>query len=345
MLYALGGGMGHLTRATSLARAAARSLIPESERTSGVQISLLTNSPFASQLPLATELGTGSQIVTLDPHPGRDETARSVTSILQNSSMDVLVVDTFPRGLGGELSDILPKLNCHKVLIHRDLNPRYCARVDIAGFVRQFDCILVPGESAPFDTFPQAIQTVPWLIRDAHELMSPAAALRMLEVETQNLPVVAVIGCGKSSEVQEMRSIAAQLTKDFRLQACVRFVTPHQSESAAVSIRSQSEVHTVQLWPFLQAIRGVAMIVGSGGYNTVNEARATQTAFLGLSQPRLYDRQDRRLRAHERVSGYQELRQRVAVVLESCSMQPIGSAPRYENGVHKAIEIIESLCG
>ena len=335
--------MGHLTRAVAIARAAVRRPGKEGGQSPRTEICLLTNSPFAEGLPLTAELGAGHRIVTLSPDLSRDETAVRVIDLLQTTPFDVLIVDTFPRGLGGELINLLPGLTCHKVLVHRDLNPRYCTQAGLASFVNQYDRLLVPGESAPFETFPQAVRTAPWLIRDDHELLPSTESRRMLEVESDTPPIVAVIGCGRAAEVEQMRCLAIQLTNEFSSVAAVRFVTLRTHGAENSSGRSSSGLTTVSLWPFLQAIRGVSVIVGSGGYNTVNEARATRTRLIGLSWPRLYDRQQRRLRACERAADFQEVRRQVAAALATDSKSSPCPPPRYQNGVHEAIETIEAL--
>lgn len=346
MLYALGGGMGHLTRALALARAVVRRSSSgenrQSEDNPATHISLLTNSPFANVLPLADELGSNHRLLTISPSLSRDETADRVIDLLQTTSFDVLVVDTFPRGLGGELSDLLPRLDCPKILVHRDLNPRYVAYAGLSDFVNQFDRLLVPGESAPFETYSHAVRTAPWLIRDDHELLSSIESRRMLQVESDTLPIVAVIGCGKAEEIQQMRCLATQLTSEFSSVAAVRFVTPRTIDFEDFSCQLLG-LTTVSPWPFLASIRGVSVIVGSGGYNTVHEARATGTRLIGLSQKRLYDRQHRRLEPHENANSLEEVREQVAAALASVSESPGCERPTYQNGVHQAIDVIESL--
>jgi len=335
--------MGHLTRAVALARAAVRRPGREGERNPRTQICLVTNSPFANGLPVTAELGARHRIVTIDPNLSRDETAARVNDLLQTTPFDVLVVDTFPRGLGGELTGLLPDLTCHKVLVHRDLNPRYITQAGLSSFANHFDRLLVPGESAPFETFPHAVRTAPWLIRDDHELLPPTEARRMLGVETDTVPIVAVIGCGRDTEVEQMRCLAIQLADEFTSDAAVRFLTLRTHGAPRSACGSSLGLIPVSLWPFLQAIRGVSVIVGGGGYNTVHEARATGTRLIGLSRPRLYDRQERRLKACERATSFEEGQQHVAAAIASESNRSTCPAPRYQNGVHEAIETIESL--
>ncbi|MFP2930590.1 hypothetical protein ACLESO_36410, partial [Pyxidicoccus sp. 3LG] len=161
LVYALGGGMGHLTRAGALARMAARQ---------GHAVSLLTNSPFAPGLPLEEVLGSGVSVRRLGAELDKPTVRGAVERWLEEARADVLVVDTFPRGLGGELAPLLPGLRTRKVLVHRDLNPAYVARFDVARAVEAFELLLVPGEDAPFAGHPRAVRTAPWLLLEAGEL-------------------------------------------------------------------------------------------------------------------------------------------------------------------------------
>ena len=134
LLYALGGGLGHLTRAVALSRAALRGSGQDEQKTH-TEIVLLTNSPFAETLPVSNELGRGHRVLKLRSTLSRDETAAQVIELLQTERFDTFIVDTFPRGLGGELAPILPELACRKLLVHRDLNPRYCDQYKLQEFV------------------------------------------------------------------------------------------------------------------------------------------------------------------------------------------------------------------
>lgn len=352
LVYALGGGLGHLTRAVALARAAIRGQA-DGAPPRRTEIILLTNSPFASSLPISEELGESHRVVKLPSDLSRDETAGRVLELIRSERFDTLVVDTFPRGLGGELVPLLPELSCRKVLTHRDLSPKYCAQFRLSEFVRHFDRLVVPGEAAPYENFPHAVRTAPWLIRDQHELLSPRAARRRLNVEDDDRPVVAVIGCGRDEEVEQMRCFASQLTSEHADTAAVRLITPQitaaQSTAAGnrrgsdAGLSSPPNLTTVHLWPFFSSILGVSVIVGGGGYNCVHEARATGAKYIGLSWPRLYDRQQRRLRAHERAADFEQARQQVRTAIAARPTPVAASSYRFENGVHEAINAIDAL--
>lgn len=317
LLYALGGGLGHLTRAVALGRAARRR---------GHTVDVVTNSPFAPALPLEAELGEGHVHrlgAELDKHAVRE----SIERLLGTARPEVLVVDTFPRGIGGELAPLLPGLKARKVLVHRDLHPDYVERFGLAHFVEAFDRLVVPGEPAPFAHHPLAVSTPPWLVLDAGELLDVSSARRRLGVPEggEAVPVVAVVACGRPEEVAEYTGLARTLQQGLGARALVRLLAPDAPP---------------RLWPALALMRGIDVLVGAGGYNTVQEARATGTPLVALARPRLYDRQALRLRDSERMASLDEALERVSRLLPSGPRRE-RPAPAYVNGAHEAVRLIE----
>ncbi len=307
LYYALGGGLGHLTRAVALARQAERR---------GVQVEILTNSPYASAVATSGLACVRSFPLNVSPE--------FVREAVRTTPCEALIVDTFPRGLGGELATLLDDLAVPKVLVHRDLNPRYVRDVRLADHVARYALVLVPGEEAPFASTPHAVRTEPWLTLDASELLPPDAARRALDAQGR---VVAVLASGRLEEGPRFARIAARI--DAALDVEVRLLVP----TPRVDLPEARA-----LWPFLACVRGVDVLVGGGGYNTVQEARATRTPFVGIAMPRKYDRQHVRLRADER-STEGIVVERVAQRLR----EPRRDAPRYDNGAAEAAERIAAL--
>jgi hypothetical protein len=156
LIYALGGGWGHLTRAAALALAA----LPRH------RIRILTNSPYADRVRATLpEL----DFVVLDSSLPIKRARQETIGQIHAANPECLIVDTFPRGLGGELPESLAALAATKVLVHRDLNPEYVAESNLHSFVASnFDLVLIPGEGegAAFNDLPAAAITQPWLVRD-----------------------------------------------------------------------------------------------------------------------------------------------------------------------------------
>lgn len=337
LIYALGGGSGHLARSLALARAAARR---------GHHVRILSNSPLAPMFRPGNcllNIPHSIDITPLDDLWERDPLARCIRRIVVQGGYDVLVVDTFPRGLAGELADLLPGVAVVKVLVHRTVSPRYVDQFSLQPVSSRYDLILMPGEQGVLRELPQAVGTQPWLLADASELLSPDRARGLLRVPHQDKrPLVVVSGCGKPDEWKWAAALSRQLDRDLSPLAVVRLAS-----LAAPSAVPHDDHEAVDIplgrWPLLLLLRGVDILVGAGGYNTVYEARATSTPLLALPQPRLYDNQAARLHPWEQVTPH-DLPDRIRQLL----LQPrrATTPPAYVNGVDQAVKLIEGrLCG
>ena len=313
-VYALGGGLGHLNRALSVSRAAT---------SRGHRVDILVNSRLAPSIPWNEEIGPDSKLSMVSPSASPSETSQAVSKWLQNGRFDRLVVDTFPRGLAGELPAYLNSIDIPKVLVHRKLNHEYVIKCDLASAVRRFDLILVPGEKAPFASEKNARVTQPWLIRDSAELLTPCRSRIELGVEAgDHRPILVVCTTGQEREKRFFMDLAASL-EALLPQWIVR--------TACIGSKSRG----FSTWPLIRLLPGVSGLVGGGGYNLVNEARATNTPLLAFALPRRYDRQANRLCRNERVRHLDEVVERIVVRDKVLCM------PSYSNGVHDAVDLIE----
>ncbi|GAB4569556.1 MAG: hypothetical protein Tsb0020_23790 [Haliangiales bacterium] len=319
LIYALGGGLGHLTRATALARAVLRR---------GHAVTLLVNTALAGLVPYRREL-PGAEIVELSAALDRAGVAARVHEILARGGFEALIVDTFPRGLGGELSAYIATWPGAKIWIHRLLCDEYIAWGKLADVVDHYQRVLIPGEPARFADHPRARVTAPWLIRDADELLPRERARRELEVDP-TADCVLVSGTGSEREIRAAAALAERLTRALS-----------DSGTRAVEVRFSGLGVAGMRWPLLRWLRGVDLLIGAGGYNTVSEARATATSLLAFAQPRRYDRQVLRLRAGEHIDSERDVCARALAQLR----QRRGRADErlwYDNGVHRAVDEIEA---
>lgn len=333
-LYALGGGLGHLTRATALGRVLARQ---------GRKLTLLTNSPLAPAVPIEDELGPGGKVVRLSSKLERESTALQVDETLRKFASEsrarpVLVVDTFPRGLGGELERWLDRFDGLRVLIARDLTPAYGRRPEVCAAAARYDLAIGPGELAEGAEVAQAVlRTAPFLVRDRHELVDRQEARCRLGIEKgEARRVVAVVGEGSEQESVELDALAVVLGDRLRNRAVTLRISLHGNAS-----------HCRVFWPFLELLQGVDVVVGAGGYNTVWETRAVGVPLLALPRRRRYDRQSARLRREETLSCLDEALSRVERTIDESAAgrqgRPIELPAREANGVHRAIEAMDRL--
>jgi len=309
LIYALGGGWGHLVRGLAFARAATRA---------GHRVRLLVNSPHADRVDAAAELGPRGELLAIDSTLTRVEQIAAVECALDEAPWDLLLVDTFPRGLGGELAARIPEEGRPCVWIHRDLHPDYVARYGLREFAAHYSELWLPGEDAPLAGHPRAVRTAPWLVRDPHERLSRVAAREALGVGDER-PLVLVSRAGTPAESAAAPALAARL---------------EDALGADVHVRCPSH------WPLVELLPGADLLVGAGGYHTVHEARACGVPLLAVPRPRRYDRQARRLTAAERVAA-DGLVERARAQLASPASPPRES----DNGVQQALARLEALLG
>jgi hypothetical protein len=247
LIYALGGGWGHVTRAAGLAHAFGPA----------ARVRILANSPYLEIVKAAMPDLAIEAVSTVEEAAGK----------IEGDEPDVLVVDTFPRGLGGELATLLPSLRAMKVLIHRDLRPEYVSWADLRTFVAaHYDGVLCPGERGLLADLPQAFFTAPWLVRAPVEVK----------------PGVDVVVCagGNPEEMPWYGEVAARLAR----QVEVRCLAPELPPGCPPEL-------WIRYWPSIDWIASAEAVVGGAGYNTVNECLALSVPLIARPWPRKYDRQ------------------------------------------------------
>lgn len=302
--YACGGGLGHMTRSVALLRKLAS--------LADVDVLLLANSEFADCV--RPELDRLPSVTVMRPVPGYSVDATLFyADLFDTFTPDLLIVDTFPRGLIGELA--IPEVRnfvgtIPSVLISRTLPPEYVDGYDVRAFAaEQYQLIIVPGESSPFEDFDCAIRTAPFLIRSHDEI----------EVDQTESDVVLFIGTGTHGESQQLRDLAEAAAGHDR--PCpVRFVGPDQQE-----------------FPLIYKIAAARGVVGAAGYNLAHEVKALGVPSMLFARPRKYDNQ--RMRANCPYPTVEE-------VVRFMRRLPPGkrkAVPEFENGAEAAANAVSEL--
>lgn len=324
LVYALGGGWGHLNRAIALGRQAATQH----------HVRILTNSPYAPWVETQLHQIAFSQSVLPNlslqilPTASFTETRHQVQRIIQNKNYDcLLIVDTFPRGLGGELVDCLPSLSSiPTILIHRDIDPAYVQAKQVGQFVEAYyDTILIPGEGddVPFADFPQAVHTEPWVILNAPELPP------VLPTEK---PTLVVVAAGNLEEMAFWGQLMVQLQATFSETNC---------RCLAYTCPPGCPPHLwIQQWPGLPVLHQADVVIGGAGYNTVFECCAIGKPLIALAWPRQYDRQWHRGQQWAQLVETPQASIAAVKDLLQASRNP-NQIQLYRNGIGDAIAIID----
>ncbi len=318
MIYSLGGGLGHFQRALSLGRAATQF---------GYQVHIISNSRFLNCIPWRKEIDNSDVKLTVIPHSiDRIKTISHVREILTNVDYDRLIVDTFPRGIAGELPEIMDDLKIPKILVSRFLNPAYVKKFNLQNEIRRYQLIISIEKTAPFIDSHLSKTTAPWLLFNHNELYSRKRARMHFGLnQMDENPLIVICGTGNKEELKFFSSLADELKRKLT-NSDILFNSP------------ANQPGQMGIWPLLKFIHGVDVLIGSGGYNLVHESRLTETQLFAFPQKRLYDNQFLRLTPDECCNTPEELIYRIE---ETCNKTV--KASTYENGVFSAVKMIEML--
>ncbi len=273
MIYALGGGWGHLTRALALAL--------RIRQTQPVRI--LTSSPYAGQIPLIDSLEL--HLAPLDPQL----LGPWVQDHLQDQDWAGLIVDTFARGILGELAALLPSYRLPPcILIQRLINPAYVTQFDVVTFTAQhYDLVINPGDPHLHrELLNSTVPTAPWLLLDPQDLPHVGASRLLLGVNS-NDHVVLIIAGGQHEELAFWGETTRLLHETLGTQ--VRCLADLQPPGCPPEL-------WVRHWPALECLPAAHVIVGGGGYNTVTESITLGIPLVAVPWPRSYDCQASRLK-------------------------------------------------
>lgn len=333
LIYALGGGWGHLTRALSLGRIASRQR----------KVKIITNSPYAYKID-----HDDCFVYLIPENVNFSETCLQVRKILCNCHYDCLIVDTFPRGLGAELADILPKLDyIPRVLIHRDINSRYVSAKKLKSFVKEnFNRVIVPGEGKdlPFCDLPMVDHTAPWLIRNHWELPDKASTRSHILRVSPSKKTILVCASGKASELTLFGELTLWLQRNFP-DCAVRIL-------AATCPKECPKELWVSHHPGIECIAAADVVIGGAGYNTVYECAAVRVPLVAIPLERLYDRQEKRAYKSYWVQNYQDatfdeqllnIYAMVRRILDEAIPANSFPIPSYINGAMEAVRQIEQV--
>ncbi|MBX9720502.1 MAG: hypothetical protein K2X81_03815, partial [Candidatus Obscuribacterales bacterium] len=277
LIYAAGAGWGHLNRALSLAFKVA----------SKYKARIISSSKHAKHIMCSSAWIDHSltQRIKLEDLSALDSASfsKQVQQIFLEKSYECSVIDTFPRGLLGELAELRSlQTGTAKVLIHRDINPDYVAKFEIEKFAaNNFDLIINPGERTELPLAHLCVKTAPWLLKDANELPSRQSVRAQTGVTDNETPFVLICASGKDDEEDYYIELTRQIARRYpgiALRCLIARDLPNEDRLF------------INHWPGIDYICAADILIGAGGYNTINECEALKIPLLAMPQGRLYDR-------------------------------------------------------
>ena len=277
--YALGGGLGHLVRQVAIAR----SLQQQTDGKSGSTI--VANSEFAPTVARLVAQENGDQIrFELLPSDCSPTDAESLLEkLLASQRFDCLVVDVFPRGLGGELVNCFANHSAlPKILIARNLPPDYLQQFEVESFVqRNFPQVFRIEPEAPFEGLPQSQLTCPVVFQSSPTKTKPIAT-------RPDQHRILVVGSGTSAECQAMRKLA----EDLKVITNASYPDSGSRPYEFCFHGPTSDLDDDRFcWPPSSQLAGFDLVIGNAGYNLFWETQLSQTPAILLARSRKYDDQ------------------------------------------------------
>lgn len=328
MLYALGGGMGHLVRATSITRAI--------KRISGFDPIILTTPGFTD---IVKNEAVRLQVVAEPDEP--KEYRGKIIEKLKKLDPDVLIVDALPMGLMGELRDFLPGFTGPKILVARMLREDYRLQMGIDEFVGEEYDMVVRAEKMPDNHLKHdnSVHAPNILVRSADEIPGRQRARDMLKVPRERFLVVALSTHQPLRADAFFQMVFRSLMKIGEKRAVIKFVSPYGEPDP-------SSAHT-SYFPMMELMPGIDALVGHGGYHLIHEAETLRVPFLVFPQEKLYD--DQHARLSDRKSDYL-IEFKSNMEMENGLRKMLGRSrgkrkiPKFENGADTAAEAIVEFC-
>lgn len=301
LIYGLGGGLGHLNRTIALARRAV------TDR----PVTILSNSPYA---PMVADRLRDSAIklIALAPDLDTVQGPRRIGEYVR-AWPGAILVDNLPRGIWGELVQLLPPFGGPRILILRDLPPGYVAQVNLGEFIPQhYEGVVVPGAEEWPDALPMlgdrcgVALTSPWLSCTPGDLPSRAIAQTYLHIDRPAAPTILIFASGLLEEHRVYATLARELHQALPW-VNIRYLSLTYHEACPMEI-------WVRHFPGMACLPAADVVIGGGGYNLFYECMALQLPLICFTWDRKYDRQhDRALRGQ--VSGLVQIVQRGEPVL------------------------------
>jgi hypothetical protein len=307
LYYACGGGLGHVTRAAAILRQLRRLGIDN--------VLAVTNAMHPR--PLTHERLSFIHL------PARDPVALAIQAraTVRENIPQVLVVDAFPGGVTGELTDMLPALPCRKVLVFRHLRAPY--QQQVIDEAVHFDLLLC-AEVPPVTTAVPQVLCEPVLIRDVDELLSREAARQRMGIEDDQ-PVVLGVSSGDPEWEGQFFPLLEKIWRRRMPHAHLRLASPRRGEGSE---------------PLLERFNGIDLVIGASGYNLFHEAQACGIPAIYLPQPRRFDDQHWRARNARIAETPQALE---ALVITHLAALPRRRSADYRNGAIIAARTIAAL--
>lgn len=272
LYYAMGGGLGHLTRA----RAVLHTLRIRQP------VAVITASPYARNRAVTT----GMHVIQVPPALEDDPAAYRIwlRQRFERIQPEAIYLDAFPAGIQRELDTALLPTGVPIFHLARRLRwARYCdsIKLDLPRMAATY--LLEPLEAAHLAC-----------LRDHSDLLltlslcdpPPAGlSLNMSELRESERPLWLICHAGADSEIAELLNYAALQARYQRRQPQLLLVAPQRPDWLP------AEVAHLDCYPVYPLFALVDAIFSAGGFNSMRQTAAFADKHYALPFPRRFDDQ------------------------------------------------------
>jgi hypothetical protein len=319
LFYAPGSGLGHLSRAHALIR----KLLP----LTGEEIFLLTNSPLS-------HLFRQENVTTLHIDTSRGSPKlqhRKIARLIMELAPHVLVADTFPWGMTGELSGLLEGAKFRKVFVRRLLKVDYSRGQAIDECVAAHYDLVLHAEPIGESPLPYSFHLCcPILLRDFDELPGQKEARKIVRAPAGHR-VLLTAGRGDPAAIHNFRRLMAWVFLRLKSKGfCIRHA----------ALPAEGNGSMISHFPLLEAMAGADILVSPAGYTLFHESMSLAIPSLYIPQPQKYDDQFTRA-GPGAVLSPEELEERLGKLMEKAVEGEFRPAPFINMAGHAARLIAE----
>ncbi len=305
LYYACGGGMGHVNRCAAILRKL------KDKRVLAVSSTPQIYPLFYDAVPYVNLAGQ-------KPHDVRN----NIRWLILNYNPKIIVMDTFPHGVTGEMENIINESFAKKILVTRYVKPEIA--IQWQETVNKFDMVISIEKPVQYK-YANVTEVPPVLIRDATEISSAEESRHLLNVY-DNKPVIAAISSGDFAWEAKIFGLFLSIWQKSGTVFHPRLISPNIQEKSTQ--------------PLIEYITGIDMVIGAAGYNLFHEVKATKTPAIFMPQPKRFDDQYWRARKSPTPHNPEEFEE---IIMNTCQQQRKHDAVKYINGATKAAELIKSF--
>lgn len=277
VIYALGGGMGHLIRGCAIAN-----VISELE---GVKPTVLAPPGFVKFFK-----GEQYQLKVIPPPHNPSKYRLKILKTLEKLNSKVLVVDALPMGLMGEMREYLPSYNGKAVLIARMLRKDYRKIMAVDDFVRAHYDVVIRSEALAnnFLSHSRSYSVPPILAVNPKDVLGKKEARKQMGINEKDFLVI-IVGTDTPERTDAFFGATATAISGIKSdKVTIRFASPY-------GMSSPQAIHT-SYFPLMRLLPAADLVIGNAGYHLYHECCATGVKALLFPRPRLYDDQESRVK-------------------------------------------------